>query len=167
MKSFVLRYISGSLFFTMIAVLLMACNSNQKEAAATAKNFLQAYYTDLDFDKALQLSSEVSHAAIKEHAEYTALNPYAKEETPDIVFGDLEMAADNADAATYTYKINRVEKSLPLRKIDGNWRIDLRGGTVESGGNSEYSTLSSGTGGFAASASGEVKYKPRRSKKVN
>lgn len=144
--------------------LMVSCNGDRKEAAATAKTFLQAYYTDLDFDKAVSLSSAVSYSAIKEHAEMVSLNPYAKEETPDIAFVKLTIDKNNPDFATYTYTCNRVEKTLPLHRLNGKWVIDLNGSSVEAYGSTDnFVELStSSQGGFTAASSGEIKYKKRR-----
>lgn len=147
-----------------VATLATACNGNKREASATAKSFLQAYYRDLDFEKALRLSSPASHNAISNQAEMSALNPYAQEEVPDIAFVGLEIEKNNPDRATCTYTCNRVEKTLPLHKINGKWMIHLNGGTVEAQGVSQdFRELSSvNQGGFAAATSGEIKYKKRR-----
>lgn len=145
-----------------VVLLLTGCGGSARKAERAAKDFLQAYYLDLDFKKALSLSTDISHAAIHEQAELISLNPYAKEEIPDIVFKGIEMSGQNDVKATYTYMVNRVERTLPLRKLNGIWLVDLQKGTVESGGG-EMMELSSGQqGGFAASASGPVVYKKRK-----
>lgn len=152
------------LILAIAAWLMVSCNGYKKEAAATAKAFLQAYYVDLDFNKALQLSSEASQAAIREQADMIALNPYAKDETPDLVSVGIEMDKDNPETAVYVYTCDRIKRQLPLRRFNGKWLIDLRGGTVEAGGNSgDFLQLSpSGESGFASAVSGEIKYKKRR-----
>lgn len=147
----------------LVAVLAVACCGNKKEAMTTAKAFLQAYYVDLDFNKAPQLSSDASHAAITDQAKMISLNPYAGEETPDIVFVELTVDKDNSNTATCTYTCNRVERTLPLRNFNGKWLIDLGSGTVETGGSSEFMQLSQDNlNGFASATSGEIKYKKRR-----
>lgn len=143
-------------------LLLTGCDGNTRKAEHAAKDFLQAYYLDLDFEKALSLSTDISHASIHEQAELISLNPYAKEEIPDIIFKGIEMDRQNDGKATYAYSVNRVERTLPLRKLNGIWLVDLQKGTVESGGG-EMMELSSGQqGGFAAAASGPVVYKKRK-----
>lgn len=164
MRVILIRPWAKGLILTIAAWLMVSCNGDQKEATATAKAFLQAYYVDLDFNKALQLSSEASKAAVQEQADMIALNPYARQETPDLVLIGLERDKDNPETATYTYSCNRVERKLPLRRFNGKWLIDLQGGTVETGDNTnEFLQLSSDNeGGFASAASGEIKYKKRR-----
>ena len=160
MKSFLQSLLAG----IMGVLLLTACSGNIRKAEHTAKDFLQAYYVDLDFEKALSLSTDVSHAAIYEQAELISLNPYAKDEVPDIVFKGVEIEGQNNERAIYTYLANRVERTLPLRKLNGVWLVDLQYGTVESTGG-EMMELSSGQqGGFAAAASGPVIYKKRKQK---
>ena len=157
---------SGKFLLLSIVVMLAgACSNDKRVATSTAKSFLQAYYVDLDFDRALQLSNDASHSAIIEQAEIVALNPYAKEETPIISFLSLSLNKDNPHNATYTYTCNRTERTLPLQKTNGKWFVDLQGGLVETCGNNEFSTLSTNEGGFASAASGEIKYRKRRQAK--
>ncbi len=159
----IIRRTGTLLMLTAFFLLATSCKNNKREAEHVAENFLQAYYMDLDFDKALQLCSDASRAAVHEQAELTALNPYAKEETPDLVFSGLEIDPDNAHTARFTYTCNRAERTLPLRKFNDKWLVDLQGGTVESSGNNDFSHLSaSEKGGFTSAASGEIKYRKRR-----
>lgn len=164
MKSVSIRYIG--LFFALPAIILLAvsCKGDTTKAAATAKAFLQAYYVDLDFDRAKSLCSDNSKAAVAEQAEMVALNPYAKDEVPDIVFKQLNLNANNPNTAVFIYTVNRAERSLPLRKFNKIWLVDLQGGTVEMGGNLNRIELGSDVrGGFAASqTSGPVVYKKRK-----
>lgn len=146
------------------AILLCACNSNRKAAENTAQSFLQAYYIDLDFEKAKSLCSSVSQEAIDDQAAMVSLNPYAKDETPNIVVRKTEINPDNPALAKCTYHYNRVERVLPLRRLNNVWVVDLGGNTVESASSGGgFVTLSQdGTNGFASSASGEVTYRKRR-----
>lgn len=164
MFRFFTRHAGKFLFLSMVAVLMVACGGGKREATATAKAFLQAYYVDLDFNKALRLADEASQAAISERAEVVALNPYAKEETPDLIFVGIEADKSNSETAVYTYTCNRVERGLPLRRANGKWLVDLRGGTVETGGNTEsfMQLPSEGKSGFTSAVSGEIKYHKRR-----
>lgn len=158
-----IRKLGRWLTLVSIPVLATACHGDGKEARRVAEDFLQAYYIDMDFAKALRMSSDASHTAIHEQAKITALNPYAKEETPAIVFKELIINPENPHAATCSYTCNRVERTLPLRRFDKQWLVDLQGGTVETSGSGEFSNLSSNSeGGFASAASGEIKYKKRR-----
>lgn len=145
------------------AVLTVACGSDKKEAENVAKTFLQAYYVDLNFAKAQALCSDISKATVAEQGEMVALNPYAKEEVPDIVIKEMRIEPDNSSVATCIYTCNRVERRLPLRNFNGQWLVDLGNGTVEAGGNSNFMQLSQeGGNGFASAASGEITYKKRR-----
>ena len=147
-----------------VAILAVSCGGNTKQAEKVAKTFLQAYYVDLDFAKAQTLCSDVSKVAVSEQGEIVALNPYAKEEVPELAFKKLEFARNNPRTATYVYTVNRVERRLPLRKFDNTWLVDLQGGSVEMSGNTDRMELQSVTkGGFAASeASGPIVYKKRK-----
>ncbi|MCM1530760.1 MAG: hypothetical protein NC048_01550 [Bacteroides sp.] len=164
MKNMAVNRITGYVVLTLMAGLLLSCKGNQKKAAATAKAFLQAYYTDLDFEQAKRLCSDASQWAIEKQASMINLNPYAKDETPDIVIRKTEIDPNNPATATCTYTCNRVERTLPLRRFNNVWLVDLGDSTVETTGfEGEFITLSQdGTNGFASSASGEIKYKKRR-----
>ncbi len=164
MFRFIMRFTGKFLLLAVAVILMTACGNDKKEATSTAKAFLQAYYVDLDFEKALRLSSDNSHNAITEQAQMMALNPYAKEETPDIVFKTLEKDSKNSHVAYYIYTCNRSERKLPLRKLNGKWLIDLQGGTVEMGGvENDFTELpSDGINGFASAVSGEIKYRKRQ-----
>lgn len=145
----------------------IACNRDSKGASSTAKAFLQAYYIDLDFEKAKQLSTDISHNAIIEHAQIISLNPYAKEETPNIVFKALDIDSKNAHTANFIYTCNRAERKLPLRKLNNRWLVDLQGNMVETSfAGTDFTELSSSTtNGFASASSGEIIYKKTQAEK--
>lgn len=147
----------------IVSMAVVACGG-KNEASQVAKAFLQAYYVDLDFDKAQTLCSDVSRPAVAEQGQMVALNPYATEEIPALAFRQLEWKADNPNTAVFTYTVNRSERTLPLRKFNGKWLVDLQGGTVEMGGSANRMELSNDSkGGFAASeASGPIVYKKRK-----
>lgn len=161
MKNTAIRYLSKCFLLTFL--LVSACTSDKKDASSTAKAFLQAYYVDLNFEEALRLSSESSWQVIIDQKEISHLNPYAKEETPDIVFTTIQMESKGATKATCIYTCNRVERKLPLKKINGVWRVDLNGNTVETAGNEGHFISLQPTGsGFSSAVSGEIKYRKRR-----
>lgn len=163
MKTRTARLIGHILVLVVFALSAFACNSDKKKASATAEAFLQAYYVDLDFDKAIQLSDNVSHSAINDQAKLITLNPFATEETPQIVVKGVEIAKNNGNIAICTYSCNRIERTLPLRKYNDTWLIDLEGKTVETAGieNDLIELSSEGSNGFASAVSGEIKYKKR------
>ena len=167
MKHLFLKSIGGHLLGIVTAVLLVACQSDKNKADSTAKAFLQAYYIDLDFSKAIQLSTPVSFEIIKDHAQLVALNPYAQEEIPNIVFGTIILDNNNSNLGTYSYTCNRVDRTLPLIKKENKWLVNLENRTVESEGlfNSLTNVSSSGTNGFASSTSGDISHKKRKTSK--
>lgn len=164
MFRFVTRLAGKFLILATATILMIACSNDKKEATATAKAFLRAYYIDLDFETALRLSSDASRNAIIDQQQIITLNPYAKEEIPNIVFKNLEIAPNNSHVANFTYTCNRVERKLPLRKLNNKWLVDLQGGIIETigAGNNFFELSSDGTNGFASAISGEIKYKKRR-----
>lgn len=164
MLRFMIRFSGKLLLLAMATTIMAACGSNRKEAASTAKTFLQAYYVDLDFGKAQALCSDASKPAVAEQEQMVALNPYAIEEIPALAFKQLKWNADNPNTAVFIYTINRAERTLPLHKFNGKWLVDLQGGTVEMGGAANRMELENDSkGGFAASeASGPIVYKKRK-----
>ena len=163
MVRFIMQFTSKFLLLAVAVILMTACGNDKKEATSTAKAFLQAYYVDLDFEKALRLSSDNSHDAITEQAQMIALNPYAKEETPDIIFKTLETDPNNANLANYIYTCNRIERKLLLYKLNGKWRVEIGNGSIKTMGNSNFIQLPQGeSNGFASASSGEIKYRKRR-----
>lgn len=164
MFRFIPRFTGKFLILATTTIVTIACSNDKKVAISTAKAFLQAYYVDLDFETALRLSSVASHNAITEQEQLTVLNPYAKEERPDISFKNLEMDPNNTHVANYVYTCNRVERKLPLRKLNDKWLVDLQGGTVEMGGvENEFLELSyDRNNGFASAVSGKIEYRKRR-----
>ncbi|MEG1499307.1 MAG: hypothetical protein RR393_07835 [Bacteroidales bacterium] len=149
-------------FFCLCTLLLFsACQREQKKAGKVAEQFLTAYYVDLDFKKAISLATESSQEGIYYKESMTQLNPYAKEETPNLKVGKITIDTKDKNKAICEYKVNDQERELPLTKKGEQWKVDTKGSTVEMPGSF------SGTegGGFASSASGPVHYKARKQEK--
>lgn len=143
----------------VVALFCCSCSEGHK-AKKTAATFLKAYYTDLDFEKAKALATESSFEIINNKDEVTSLNPYAKKEAPTVEFKEFKVDK-KTDKAVYSYTVNRAEKKLHLTKVKGVWKADLAEERRER--DAEMTSLSkSRDGGFAAAASGPIKYKKRR-----
>lgn len=143
----------------MAALAITAGCTGDGKAAKTAKAFLQAYYTDLDFAAAKTHATAESAPLIDERREMTALNPYAKSEAPALVFKSIEIGKDKTTAECL-YTLNRSERTLYLQKVDGKWKADLqKEATLRSENMQQLST--NGDGGFASAASAPVVYKKR------
>ena len=141
-----------------ILAITTGCTGEGK-AGKTAKAFLQAYYTDLDFAKAKTYATSESASLIDERRDMTALNPYAKSEVPTIVFRTLQVGESKTTAEAF-YTLNRAERTLYLQKVDGQWKVDLqKEATLRNEGMQQ---LADGVGGgFASAASGPIVYKKR------
>ena len=148
------------LLLLILPLCLCACSGKQ-QAEKTGRIFLKAYYTDLDFAKAKQYATPVSHELIDERAENLSHNPYAKQEVPELAIKELQIDKDNKHQATLSYTLNRAQKTLDLRKVEGKWRADLeKEAKLREEG---MQSLEDQThGGFAAAASGPIKYHKRR-----
>lgn len=134
------------------ALLLGACSLSKAER--TARQFLKAYYVELDFDRALELSTEDSHQGIYYKKNMTALSPYAKDEVPELEVLDVIIDPDDGNYAYCAYEINGQPKMLPLQKHDGKWLVDTDSEAVEGSMSSSASGVSEI--GFASAASSET-----------
>lgn len=113
----------------LLALMLGGCSLHKAER--TARQFLKAYYVELDFDKALALSTEDSHEGIYYKKTMTGLSPYAKEEVPSVEFIEVIIDPDDGRYAYCTYKINGYPKMLPMQKHDGRWLVDTDSEAIE------------------------------------
>lgn len=139
--------------------LAMAGCSGERKAEKTAKAFLDAYYTRLDFNAAITYATRASAPLIDERRDMTKLNPYAKNEVPAIVFKSIEMGKDKTTAECL-YTLNRSERTLYLQKVDGKWKVDLeKENRLHNEGMKQLPTGSEG--GFASAVSGPIVYKKR------
>lgn len=143
----------------MAALAIAAGCSGNRKAEKEVKAFLQAYYTDLDFAAAKIHATAESAPLVDERRDMTALNPYAKNETPAIVFKTIQVGEDKTTAEAL-YTLNRAERTLYLQKVDGKWKVDLqKEATMRNEGMHQ---LADGVGGgFASAVSGPVVYKKR------
>lgn len=136
----------------LAAVLLSACSLPKAER--TARKFLKAYYIDLDFDRALELSTEDSHEGIYYKRNMTSLSPYAKDEAPALEVLDVIIDPDDGNFAYCAYEINGVPKMLPLQKHDGKWLVDTDSEAIE--GSMGMSASGVSEVGFASAVSSET-----------
>lgn len=148
------------LLLLALPLCLCAC-SGKHQAEKTGRAFLKAYYTEFDFAKAKQYATPMSHALIDDRAENLSLNPYAKQEAPELTIKELRMDKDHKDMAILTYTLNRAEKTLEIKKVEGKWRADLeKEAKLREEG---MQSLEDQThGGFASAASGPITYRKRR-----
>lgn len=149
-------YIIGAAVALCLA--LAGC-SGEHRAEKTAKAFLEAYYTDLDFVTAKTYATPESAPLIDERRDMMALNPYAKSETPAIVFKTLKMGQDKITAEAF-YSHNRAERTLYLQKVDDKWKVDLQKEAALRNENM-HQLSTNREGGFASAVSGPIVYKKR------
>lgn len=137
----------------LLAALLAGCNLHKAEQ--TARQFLKAYYVDLDFDKAMELSTEDSHEGILYKKNMSALSPYAKDEVPELNVIDVVIDPDNGNYAYCAYEVNGRPRMLPLQKHEGRWLVDTDSDAIEgqSGGASASGVAQAGA---AAAVSSEI-----------
>lgn len=137
-----------------LAMALLAGACSISKAERTARQFLKAYYVELDFDRALELSTEDSHEGIYYKKNMTSLSPYAKDEAPELKVLDVIIDPDNGNYAYCAYEINGQPKMLPLQKHDGKWLVDTDSEAIEGSVGSSASGVSEV--GFASAASSEA-----------
>ena len=136
----------------VLLIFLTACNLHKAER--TARQFLKAYYIDLDFDKAIELATEDSREGIYYKKNMTDLSPYAKDEVPELTVLDVVIDPDDGNYAYCAYEVNGHPRMLPLQKHDGKWLVDTDSDAIEGEGiGSSASGVSKA--GFSAAASSE------------
>lgn len=135
-----------------VALLLGACSISKAER--TARQFLKAYYVDLDFDRALELATQDSHAGIYYKKNMMSLSPYAKDEVPTLEVLDVIIDPDDGNYAYCAYELNGQPKMLPLQKHDGKWLVDTDTEPIE--GVTGMSASGVSEIGFASAASSDV-----------
>lgn len=152
--------------FLAVSFGAVACNG-EKKAEKAAREFLQAYYVDLDFERARERATDRTRNLISEREEMTALNPYAKEEIPSLQVEEVKTDESNPDRAVCRYSVDRRTKTLVLVRLEGEWLVNETGMSIGSGGDrGDMMQLSEGDqGGFASAVSGPVIYKPKNKNK--
>lgn len=139
----------------MGCLLLVLSGCSLHKAERTARQFLKAYYVDLDFDKALELSTEDSHEGIYYKKNMSSLSPYAKDEVPELTVLDVIIDPDNGDQAYCAYEVNGQPKMLPLQKHNGKWLVDTDSEAIEGEGGG-MSASGVAEAGFAAAVSSQT-----------
>ena len=136
----------------LLGILLSGCSINKAER--TARQFLKAYYVELDFDRALELSTEDSHEGIYYKKNMTSLSPYAKNEVPALEVLEVIIDPDDGNYAYCAYEINGQPKMLPLQKHNGKWLVDTDSEAIE--GSMGMSATGVSEIGFTSAASSEI-----------
>lgn len=137
-----------------LAVALLAGACSISKAERTARQFLKAYYVELDFDRALELSTEDSHEGIYYKRNMTSLSPYAKDEVPELEVLDVIIDPDDGNYAYCAYEINGQPKMLPMQKHNGKWLVDTDSEAIE--GTASASAIGVSEIGFASAVSSEI-----------
>ncbi|MDE5605909.1 MAG: hypothetical protein K2I68_01235, partial [Bacteroidales bacterium] len=122
LRNNIIKGLGLGLCLSAAVLLLGACSISKAER--TARKFLKAYYVELDFDRALELSTEDSHAGIYYKKNMTSRSPYAKDEVPELEVLDVIIDPDDGNYAYCAYEINGVPKMLPMQKHNGKWLVD-------------------------------------------
>lgn len=129
---------------------LTSCNGN-REAMNVARNFLNAYYIDYDFDRARALSTPATHEHMQQWIMVFELTP---EELRHLNFS--RVVVDDIDIvgtrATVRYRVDNIRRHLLLRQTNGRWLVDM---PTEIANNREFSLSHNrpDTGGFASAES--------------
>lgn len=136
----------------LLALLSGGCSIHKAER--TARQFLKAYYVELDFDRALELSTENSHEGIYYKKNMTSLSPYAKDEAPELKVLEVIIDPDDGNYAYCAYELNGQPKMLPLQKNEGKWLVDTDSEAIE--GSIGSSAFGVAEVGFTSAASSEI-----------
>lgn len=117
MKKIKLFFIALSL-----AIMVVSCSSNNPETVA--KKFLEAS-SKLDFEGAKAYCDESTGALLDMAAGFAKMAP-KEEEREKVDFIILSSNVED-DKATVTYKTDKSEeeKTINLKKIDGDWKVSM------------------------------------------
>ena len=152
LRNNIIKGLGLCLCLSMAVLLLNACSLSKAER--TARQFLKASYVELDFDRALELSTEDSHEGIYYKKNMTSLSPYAKNEVPALEVLEVIIDPDDGNYAYCAYEINGQPKMLPLQKHNGKWLVDTDSEAIE--GSMSSSAIGVSEIGFASAASSDV-----------
>ena len=136
--------------FALASVLLTSCNSN-RDAMSVARDFLQAYYIDYDFDRARARSTVATHEHMQEWILIFELTPRS---LTHLNFSSFEIEGVDVltNRATVNYRVDNTQRQLLLRKINGRWLVDM---PIDVATNRLFSLSHNrpDTGGFASAQS--------------
>ena len=141
------------LFFlvALASVLFASCSSDERRVTNTAREFLQAYYIDYDFDRARALSTVGTHEHMQQWIMVFELTP---RELTHLNFGSFEIESVEvlSTRATVIYLVDNTRRHLLLRRISNKWLVDM---PVETSDNRLFSLSLNRpqTGGFTSAQS--------------
>jgi hypothetical protein len=139
-----------TLILIMVGSLLMfSCEGNG--AKRVAKDFLQTYYIDLNFDEATKLATENSQDHLNERILFFNMNPYSRDEK----FTRFEIREVDAQKtkASVIYTVDNLTRKLLLSRIGGQWLVDMPFEVANNGLEFSLSLTKPDTGGFASAES--------------
>jgi hypothetical protein len=139
-----------ALLSVLLSSLLLASCGN-RSAENIARIFLQAWYIDHDFDKAIALSTPATHEHIHE---WVMLFSHTPRES-GLYFETLELEKTDVlqTRASAHYMVDNTRRELLLRKIDGKWLVDMPVDVLSGGRRFSLSLSNPNTGGFASAQS--------------
>jgi len=111
-------------FFLVVLASFLLTSCGNRAITNVARDFLQAYYIDHDFNRARMLSTAATHEHMQQWIMIFELTP--AEANPHL-FQSFEIYEIDAlsNRATVHYRVDNTRRQLMLRQIDGRWFVDL------------------------------------------
>jgi hypothetical protein len=140
-----MKKLTAYFFMTgMILVLLMGCKGKDKTVTNDPKAVVTAFFERLskkDMDGAAKLATKDSKGTLDmmkkaiEAAEKMGIKDTASKDDPsedfkNMVIGDVKIDGDNATVAVTNRAKGNETNQFPLKKEDGEWKVDFSMGTL-------------------------------------
>jgi len=139
------------LFLLLVLSSVMFYSCADRAPQRVAQQFLQLFYIDHNFYDATYLVTETSLENLAHTALLFGFNPLAHEEA----FRTFEltgMSVQNTVAIAY-YRVDDVNRRLMLRRINGQWLVDISNEVTQQGPDFSISLSPPSSGGFASAES--------------
>jgi len=107
-----------------ISLALLSSCSNRHSAKRVARQFLQSYYLDFNFETAKRLSTQETHTNLEQRMLLIEHNPFFREEQAinDVKITNVDVRKTKA---VCTYIVGGSQRRLNLNKVDGVWLVDM------------------------------------------
>jgi len=145
------------LFILLVLSSVMFYSCADRGPERTARQFLQLFYIDHNFYDVTYLVTESSWENLRHTALLFEFNPNVRIDA----FQSFELTdvnVQNTVAIAY-YRVDNTNRRLMLRRIDGQWLVDISNEVTGQGQDFSVSLTppSSGSGGFASASSEYVR----------
>ena len=146
---------SKKVFFVMAIAVALFSSCSSRNAQKVARNFLQYYYVDHNFDAAAALSSPATHSNLNMAISMYHFNPYSEESRfRNFEITDIDVRKTKA---VFHYSVDGTPRRLLLSKFDGKWLVDMPEQEVSFDRRFSLSLVRSRGGGFTSAQSAPIR----------